>query len=119
MDRIRLRRVYDPPDESDGYRVLVDRVWPRGVSKEAARLDAWVRDLAPSHELRRWFGHDPDRWAQFRERYLDELRQHEEALDELAARAVKATVTLLYGARDERHNNAVVVREAIERRQPR
>jgi uncharacterized protein YeaO (DUF488 family) len=113
---IRLRRVYDPPVPEDGYRILVDRLWPRGVTKEAARVDAWLRDVAPSAELRRWFGHDPSRWPEFRRRYRAELEANPLALDPLLAAARRGTLTLVYGTRDERHNQAVVLREVLEER---
>lgn len=113
---IRLRRAYDAPAPDDGYRVLVDRLWPRGVSKEQARIDQWARDLAPSDELRRWFAHDPERWTQFQRRYREELRGREEALDDLGARASQGRLTLVYGARDEHRNNAVVLRDVVMQR---
>lgn len=113
---LRVRRVYEPPDPADGYRVLVDRLWPRGLTKEAAHLDAWLRDLAPSDELRRWFAHDPARWPAFRERYRAELlaSPHRAQLDELAHRARHGPVTLLYAARDAAHNNVVVLAEVLD-----
>ena len=114
--RIRLRRAYDPPVPEDGHRVLVDRIWPRGITKEAARIDAWLREVAPSGELRRWFGHDPARWPEFRRRYRGELEANPEALAPLLAAARQDTLTLVYGARDERHNQAVVLREVLEDR---
>jgi uncharacterized protein YeaO (DUF488 family) len=110
---VRLKRVYQPPEEGDGYRVLVDRLWPRGVSKGEARLDEWAKDLAPSPELRKWFGHDPARFDEFRRRYLAELAAHEDELAELRRRARGETVTLVYGARDEQHNDAVVLAELL------
>lgn len=112
---VRLRRIYDPPSREDGYRVLLDRLWPRGISKADARLDAWARDLAASTALRRWFGHDPARWEEFRERYRGELLAPERraAVDALAQRARSETVTLLYGAQDREHNNAVVLAEVL------
>jgi uncharacterized protein YeaO (DUF488 family) len=112
---IQVRRVYDPPKPDDGYRVLIDGIWPRGVRKEQAQLDAWARDLAVSPPLRRWFGHDPTKWDQFRRRYRAELRtpEHRAALDALARRARSGTVTLLFGARDYDHNNAVVLAEVL------
>jgi len=115
---VRVRRVYDPPEPADGFRVLVDRLWPRGLTKEAARVDLWARELAPSHGLRRWFGHDPSRWEEFRRRYREELQRPEvqEALAELVKRARAGNVTLLFGARDERHNNAVVLAEVLRDR---
>lgn len=112
---VRLKRAYDPPQRSDGYRVLIDRIWPRGVSKEQAHLDAWTPELAPSTELRRWFGHDPVRFAEFRRRYLDELKAQQEKLRELRRRAREGTLTLVYGARDTEHNDAVVLGELLRR----
>ena len=110
---VRLKRAYEPPARSDGYRVLIDRLWPRGVSKERARIDEWARELAPSSELRRWFGHDPDRFGEFRRRYRIELRAHEEKLADLRRRERVGTVTLVYGARDTEHNDAVVLVELL------
>jgi uncharacterized protein YeaO (DUF488 family) len=113
---VRLKRAYEAPSRSDGYRVLVDRLWPRGVSKASARLDLWAKDVAPSPALRRWFGHDPARFAAFARRYAAELREPPARglLAELTRRAARGTVTLVYGARDEAHNGAVVLRDAIE-----
>ena len=110
---VRMKRAYDPAEPRDGYRVLVDRLWPRGVSKERARLDEWARELAPSAELRTWFGHDPERFAEFERRYRAELTAHEEKLDELRRRAREGALTLVYGARDEEHNDAVVLAELL------
>ena len=112
-----LKRAYDPAGARDGYRVLVERLWPRGVRKTDLQLDAWLKDVAPSPELRRWFGHDPARWIEFAARYRRELREHPaaEALAELVRRASVRTVTLVYGARDENHNSAVVLRGEVER----
>ena len=110
---VRLKRAYDPAEPGDGYRVLVDRLWPRGVSKERARLDEWARELAPSAELRTWFGHDPERFAEFERRYRAELAAHGEKLDELRRLARKGTLTLVYPARDEKHNDAVVLAELL------
>ncbi|HET6600754.1 MAG TPA: DUF488 family protein [Gaiella sp.] len=110
---VRLKRAYDPAEPRDGYRVLVDRLWPRGVSKERAHLDEWARELAPSAELRTWSGHDPDRFAEFERRYRAELAAHDEKLDELRRRAREGTLTLVYGARDEEHNDAVVLAELV------
>lgn len=119
--RIRIKRAYEPTARTDGYRVLVDRLWPRGLTKEQLRLDAWHKELAPSDALRRWFAHDPKRWGEFVRRYQEELRTTEASalLDDLAHRAAEGTVTLVYGARDEQHNNAVVLRDEIERRSRR
>jgi uncharacterized protein YeaO (DUF488 family) len=115
---VAVKRAYEPVDEDDGYRVLIDRIWPRGVSKERARLDEWARELAPSTELRRWFGHDPARFEEFRRRYVEELAAHGEKLDELRRRASAGKVTLVYGARDSEHNNAVVLAELLGRTSP-
>lgn len=113
---VRIKRVYVEPSPGDGVRILVDRVWPRGVSKGQARLDAWRKDLAPSTELRKWFGHDPKKWDDFRTRYRMDLRRPEqsEAIQELARLARSKTVTLLYGAADAEHNQAVVLKELLE-----
>ncbi|MGA7488546.1 MAG: DUF488 domain-containing protein [Xanthobacteraceae bacterium] len=111
--RIKLKRVYEPAARSDGTRVLVDRLWPRGLRKEAAAIDHWLKDLAPSTALRQWFGHDVERWAEFRQRYRAEIAEHPEALAALESLARKGPVTLLFGAHDELHNNAVVLRELL------
>jgi uncharacterized protein YeaO (DUF488 family) len=116
---LRLKRVYEPATAADGYRVLIDRLWPRGLSKQRARLDAWERELAPSDELRRWFGHEPQRFAEFRRRYLDELRGQRPRLTELRGRARREPVTLVYAAHDDEHNDAVVLAEALRRGLPR
>jgi uncharacterized protein YeaO (DUF488 family) len=110
---LRLKRAYEPPADSDGYRVLIDRLWPRGVSKEEARLDEWARDLAPSSELRRWFAHDPARFDEFRRRYRRELDEHDEKVRDLRRRARAGRLTLVYGARDTEHNDAVVLAEVL------
>lgn len=114
---IRIKRVYEGPVREDGTRVLVDRVWPRGVRKEALRVSQWLKELGPSNELRKFFNHDPARWEEFRKRYRQELRSANarSMLRELAELAVKDTVTLVYGAKDETHNQAVVLREELER----
>jgi uncharacterized protein YeaO (DUF488 family) len=104
-----VRRVYEPPAPDDGQRVLVDRIWPRGVSKEHAGLALWLKEIAPSDELRKWFGHEPARWTEFRERYRAELDGNGEAVGELRALLRHGKVTLLYGAHDEAHNNAVAL----------
>ena len=113
---VRLKRAYEPAGAADGYRVLVDRLWPRGVSKEKAQLDGWARELAPSSELRTWFGHDPARFDEFRRRYLEELAAHEAKLAELRERASEGTLTLVYAARDSEHNDAVVLADVLRRR---
>ena len=113
---VRLKRAYEPPSSGDGTRVLVDRLWPRGVSKTDVAIDLWLKDVAPSTELRRWFGHDPERWDEFRRRYQTELADKAEPLKELQAYARKGTLTLIYAARDEAHNEAVVLRDLLVRR---
>ena len=111
---IHLKRIHDPVEKQDGTRILVDRVWPRGVRKADAALDWWAKKLAPSTELRKWFGHDPDRWAEFRRAYRDELAQVPETLAALLDYCRRGPVTLLFGARDREHNQAVVLREVLE-----
>jgi uncharacterized protein YeaO (DUF488 family) len=115
---VAVKRAYDPVGDDDGYRVLIDRIWPRGVSKERARLDEWARELAPSTELRRWFGHDPARFEEFRRRYIEELAAEGDKLDELRRRTSAGKVTLVYGARDSEHNDAVVLAELLGRTSP-
>ncbi|MCL2725451.1 MAG: DUF488 family protein [Polyangiaceae bacterium] len=116
-----LKRAYEPAAPGDGFRVLVDRLWPRGLSKERAKLGEWLKAIAPSEDLRKWFAHDASRFDAFRERYERELAEGEAkaALDTLAARAKKETVTLVYAAHDEEHNNAVVLAALIARRRKR
>lgn len=115
---VRIRRAYEDPAPDDGDRILVDRVWPRGRTREALRIEEWARDLGPSDALRRWFGHDPTRWDEFLRRYLGELARPEAVatLERLAALAREGEITLVYGARDERRNQAVVIAGEIERR---
>lgn len=110
---VRVKRAYEPAKDGDGYRVLVDRLWPRGVSKERARLDEWAKELAPSGELRIWFGHEPDRFDGFRSRYVAELRDHRDGLSELRRRARTGPVTLVHAARDSEHNGAVVLADVL------
>ena len=116
---VRLKRAYEPAASSDGYRVLIDRLWPRGVSRKRARLDAWERELAPSAELRQWFGHEPGRFEQFRRRYVEELRGQRPRLTELRRRARDGTLTLVYAAHDSEHNDAVVLAAVLRRGLPR
>lgn len=115
MNPVRIKRVYETAAKADGFRVLVDRVWPRGVSKKNAAIDLWMKEIAPSTDLRKWFGHDPDRWAEFHERYREELRNVRDLLDQLAVRAGQGPLTLVYSAKDERHNQAVVLKEILEK----
>ena len=110
---VRLKRAYEPAAGEDGYRVLVERLWPRGISRERAHLDEWAKEISPSPELRRWYGHDPPRFEEFRRRYLDELAEHAEKLEELRRRTEAGPLTLVYGAKDEARNSAVVLEEAI------
>src|SRR5690242_9416790 len=113
---VRIKRAYEAPDKSDGMRILVDRVWPRGMKKDKLQTTLWLKDAAPSDELRKWFDHDPAKWEEFRRRYLNELErpQAREMLNQLARTARKSTVTLVYSAKDERHNQALVLKEAID-----
>jgi uncharacterized protein YeaO (DUF488 family) len=116
---VRLKRAYEAPGPSDGYRVLIDRLWPRGVSRDKAKLDAWEQELAPSAELRRWFGHDPERFEEFRSRYVEELRGERPRLAALRRRAREGTLTLVYAAHDADNNDAVVLAEVLRRGLPR
>ena len=116
---IRLKRVYAPAASSDGYRVLIDRLWPRGISRERAKLDEWERELAPSTELRKWFGHEPSRFEEFRRRHIEELRNERRRLTELRRRARSGTLTLVYAAQDAEHNDAVVLGEVLRRGLPK
>ena len=111
---IRVKRVYEPPSPDDGYRVLIDKLWPRGLSKERARLDEWLRKEAVSDELRKWFGHEPEKWNEFRAKYMKELDAHREELRNLLRQTRGKNLTILYAAKDEEHNNAVVLKEYLE-----
>lgn len=112
---IRLKRIYEQPTKADGYRVLVDALWPRGVSKEAAKIDVWLKDIAPTGELRKWFGHDPKKWSQFKSRYFRELSKRTEVVAGLAKKAKKGRVTFLFAAKDMEHNNAVALKSFIDK----
>lgn len=114
---IKVKRAYEPARKQDGYRVLIDRLWPRGVRKEELEIDEWAKELAPSTELRKAFGHDPSKWREFQSRYRKELRSPvaQEKIRELAGRAARGTVTLVYSAHDEKHNNAVVLASLLNR----
>jgi len=110
---IRIKRAYEEPAREDGERILVDRLWPRGLTKEKAKVDLWLKDVAPSTELRKWFAHDPAKWAEFQSRYQKELKSNKEQLSLLGQEAAKGTVTLVYGAKDQEHNEAVVLQKLL------
>lgn len=114
---LRIKRVYDPPTDDDGCRILVDRLWPRGLTKERAQLDAWLKEIAPSNELRRWYGHDPGKWDEFRERYFKELDDRSKQVDELLELVRKGPATLLFSSKELRLNNAVALKEYLASRQ--
>ncbi len=113
---LKTKRVYDPPSRHDGTRILIDRLWPRGLKKENARIDEWIKEIGPSTELRKWFSHDPKKWEEFKKRFFKELLKNQELVEGVIARAKKGTVTLLFGSREERYNNAVALKEYIEAR---
>ena len=113
---IRLKRAYERPELEDGTRILVDRLWPRGLTKEKAAIDLWLKEVAPSTELRKWFRHDPKKWRNFRSRYRTELKQHSAALQLIKRKAKEGVVTLIYGARDQEHNEAIVLQEILTKR---
>ena len=108
---IKIKRVYEQPDKDDGRRILVDRLWPRGLTKEKASVNLWLKDIAPSTELRKWFGHDPNKWGDFKERYLIELKENTEQIRLLKQEIEKGMVTLVYSAKDAEHNEALVLQE--------
>jgi uncharacterized protein YeaO (DUF488 family) len=110
---VRAKRAYDPTEDGDGYRILIDHIWPRGISRERAKLDEWARDLAPSDELRRWYDHVPERFEEFRSRYRDELADKRGRIEELRRRAREGTLTIVYAARDREHSNAAVLAELV------
>jgi uncharacterized protein YeaO (DUF488 family) len=110
---VKIKRVYEVPENSDGYRILVDRIWPRGLSKEKAGVDMWLKDAAPSSELRKWFGHDPGKWEVFKKRYFEELDNNPEAIEQIKKESKKHHVTLLFGAKNEEYNNAVALKEYL------
>ncbi|MEP7327111.1 MAG: DUF488 family protein [Gemmatimonadota bacterium] len=120
---LRLKRAYEAPSPADGRRILVDRLWPRGLTRKKAAIDAWLKDIAPSSPLRSWFGHDPAKWSEFKRRYRRELRERRDLVNEIARPAARGRVTLIYGARDEVHNDAVVlaavIRALMKRATPR
>ena len=111
---IRIARVYEQPGKNDGWRVLVDRLWPRGLKKEAARVDEWMKEIAPADQLRKWFAHKPERWPEFQKRYRAELQQKKAAVEELRQKCRREAVTLVYAARDEEHNSALLLKQYLE-----
>lgn len=113
---LRLKRIYDQPEKDDGVRILVDRLWPRGLNKEKAKVDLWLKNIAPSNELRKWFGHEPEKWMEFKRCYSEELKRNVSAVHLLKEYMKKGRVTLLYSAKDEKHNNAVALKEFLEKR---
>ncbi len=115
---VKLKRAYDAPAPDDGMRILVDRLWPRGVSKSSARIDLWLKEIAPSTALRKWFGHDPAKWSRFHDRYFRELDENPEAVEKLLEQVHRGTVTLVYAAKDQEHNDAVALREYLSDRTP-
>lgn len=112
---VKLKRVYEPPSKDDGTRILVDRLWPRGLTKEKAKVDLWLKEIAPSTELRKWFAHDPAKWKEFEKRYTTELKNNPEEVSALKKEIAKGPATLLYGARDEQHNEALVLQQFLKR----
>ncbi len=113
---IKTKRIYDPPSKDDGKRVLVDRLWPRGIKRDDARIDEWLKDIAPSDELRKWFPHEPSKWQEFRKRYKEELQGRPNLIEKLRIAAKGGRVTLLFAAKDKEHNNAAVLKEVLEHR---
>ncbi|MEN6645239.1 MAG: DUF488 domain-containing protein [Armatimonadia bacterium] len=114
--KLGIKRAYEPAEEKDGFRVLVDRLWPRGVTKEKLQADLWLKELGPSTELRKWFGHDPEKWEEFRRRYRKELAEKQDLLGQVEQHLKEGRVTLVYSAKDEEHNQAVVIQEYLERK---
>lgn len=112
---ILLKRAYEPAEPGDGFRILVDRLWPRGVSRESAHIDWWFKDIAPGIPLRKWYGHDPSRWDEFRDRYFQELRHNPEAVERLLEQVRQGPVTLVYGAKDTEHSHALALKQYLER----
>jgi len=111
--KIKIKRVYEPPEKTDGFRVLVDRLWPRGFTKEKLAADLWLKEIAPETELRKWFNHDPEKWSEFRKKYISALKKNKESLRLLKDRLQKENVTLLYAAKDSEHNEAAVISELL------
>ena len=116
---IKIKRAYAEPEKSDGFRILVDRLWPRGLTKEKVKVDLWLKEIAPSNELRKWFAHDPKKWPEFQSRYMDELKSRREQLHVLKEKSHEGTVTLLFAAKDEEHNEAVILQRLLLHKQQR
>lgn len=114
MDTVKIKRIYSPPEKSDGFRILVDRLWPRGISKQNAKVDHWLKDIAPSHDLRKWFNHDPRKWEEFKKRYHQELLQNPPIVKWLREKAAKEDVTFVFAASDEKCNNAVALKSILK-----
>jgi uncharacterized protein YeaO (DUF488 family) len=116
---IEINRIYDEPNKKDGFRILMDRLWPRGLTKDRVKVDLWMKEIAPSNELRKWFGHDPEKWPEFKQRYFAELGDKRELVDQIRDRSKKGKVVLLYGAKEKRFNNGVALKEYIETKKSR
>lgn len=110
---IKIKRIYNPPSKEDGFRILVDRLWPRGLSKEKAKIDLWLKEIAPSDHLRKWYGHDPKKWTEFRKTYFNELKDKDELVNLIAGKLKEGTITFLYSSKEEKVNNAVALKEYI------
>ncbi|MCJ7457969.1 MAG: DUF488 family protein [candidate division Zixibacteria bacterium] len=113
---LKVKRVYEEPAKEDGFRILIDRLWPRGLTKERAKVDLWLKDIAPSDALRKWYGHDPKKWLEFKHRYFSELKDKKESLDLIESKAKKGTVTILFGSKEERFNNAMALKEYFQKK---
>jgi uncharacterized protein YeaO (DUF488 family) len=113
---IKIKRIYESPGEKDGFRILVDRLWPRGWSKDKAKVHLWLRDISPSNELRKWYGHDPEKWAEFKKKYFQEIKQRKEEFDLLLEKAGRGNVTLLFSSQEKKLNNAAALKEIVERK---
>jgi uncharacterized protein YeaO (DUF488 family) len=110
---IKIKRIYNPPSKEDGFRILIDRLWPRGLSKEKAKIDLWLKEIAPSDQLRKWYGHDPKKWTEFRKKYFNELKDKDELVNLIARKLNEETITFLYSSKEEKINNAVALKEYL------
>ncbi|NWF54667.1 MAG: DUF488 family protein [Syntrophaceae bacterium] len=113
---IKIKRIYESPGEKDGFRILVDRLWPRGLSKDTAKVHLWLRDISPSNELRKWYGHDPEKWTEFKKKYFQEIKERKEEFDLLLEKAGRGNVTLLFSSQEKKLNNAAALKEIVERK---